>query len=99
MTRKRTNENDLAVPGGAAPRARRATPVKRAKHSTVTAETSQAIAAPVAQATIVSAPSQEEIARLAYLYWEERGCQGGSSEEDWLRAERELRSRATVATA
>jgi len=31
-----------------------------------------------------------EIARLAYSYWEARGCQGGSPEEDWLRAEREL---------
>jgi hypothetical protein len=32
------------------------------------------------------------IARLAYMYWEARGCQGGSAEEDWLRAERELRA-------
>jgi len=31
-----------------------------------------------------------EIARLAYSYWEARGCRGGSAEEDWLRAEREL---------
>jgi hypothetical protein len=30
---------------------------------------------------------------LAYLYWEARGCQGGSPEEDWLRAERELIAR------
>ena len=36
---------------------------------------------------------QEEIARLAHSYWEERGCQGGSPEEDRLRAEQELRSR------
>ena len=35
----------------------------------------------------------EEIARLAYSYWDARGCQGGSAEEDWLRAEQELRSR------
>jgi hypothetical protein len=35
----------------------------------------------------------EEIARLAYEYWEARGGAGGSSEEDWFRAERELRSR------
>jgi hypothetical protein len=32
---------------------------------------------------------REEIARLAYSYWEGRGCQGGSPEEDWYRAERE----------
>jgi hypothetical protein len=36
----------------------------------------------------------EEIARLAYSYWESRGCTGGSAEEDWLRAEQELRVRA-----
>jgi hypothetical protein len=34
----------------------------------------------------------EEIARLAYWYWEARGSQGGSPEEDWLRAERQLRA-------
>jgi hypothetical protein len=32
---------------------------------------------------------REEIERLARSYWEERGCQGGSAEEDWYRAERE----------
>ena len=39
-----------------------------------------------------SALDSEEIARLAYSYWEARGCQGGSPEDDWLRAERELQS-------
>jgi hypothetical protein len=34
--------------------------------------------------------SQEEIAQLAYSYWEARGFTPGSPEEDWLRAEREL---------
>jgi hypothetical protein len=37
----------------------------------------------------------QEIARLAYSYWEARGCQEGSAEEDWLRAEQELRSALT----
>ncbi|HUJ22096.1 MAG TPA: DUF2934 domain-containing protein [Bryobacteraceae bacterium] len=32
----------------------------------------------------------EEIARLAYSYWQARGCPHGSPEEDWLRAEQEL---------
>jgi len=36
------------------------------------------------------APDLGEIARLAYSYWEARGYQGGSPEEDWLRAEQEL---------
>ena len=34
-------------------------------------------------------PSPEEIARMAYSYWDARGRQGGSPEEDWFRAERE----------
>jgi hypothetical protein len=36
---------------------------------------------------------REEIERLAYSYWEARGGQEGSPEEDWLRAEQELRNR------
>jgi len=39
----------------------------------------------------------EEIARLAYSYWEARGCPGGSAQEDWLRAEQELQSRLAPA--
>jgi hypothetical protein len=41
--------------------------------------------------------SQDEVAQLAYSYWLERGCQGGSPEEDWLRAEEEVRRRRQVA--
>jgi hypothetical protein len=37
-------------------------------------------------------PSHEDIAALAYSYWEARGFQGGSPEEDWLRAEQQLRN-------
>jgi hypothetical protein len=50
----------------------------------------------------VEEPSQEAVAALAYSYWVARDCQGGSSEEDWLRAEQELRtvcSSAACATA
>jgi hypothetical protein len=49
--------------------------------------------------TPANAPSQDEIASLAYLYWEARGCQGGSPEEDWTRAEQELRARVFAARA
>jgi hypothetical protein len=34
----------------------------------------------------------EQIAALAYSYWEARGDQGGSPEEDWLRAERQFQT-------
>jgi hypothetical protein len=33
---------------------------------------------------------QEAISRRAYSYWEARGFQGGSANEDWLRAEAEI---------
>jgi len=32
-----------------------------------------------------------QIEKLAYQFWEERGRPLGSSDEDWFRAERELR--------
>jgi len=35
---------------------------------------------------------REAVARLAYSYWEARGFADGSAEEDWLRAEQELRN-------
>jgi DUF2934 family protein len=38
-------------------------------------------------------PSRDEIARLAYHFYEMRGRRGGQDVEDWLSAERELRLR------
>jgi hypothetical protein len=35
-------------------------------------------------------PSQEEIARLAYHFYEARGRRDGGAVEDWLNAEQEL---------
>ncbi len=43
------------------------------------------------QEAISSAASKrEKVALVAYAYWVQRGCQGGSPEEDWFRAEREI---------
>jgi hypothetical protein len=53
-------------------------------------------AAPDAAAGGGRTPTHEETARLAYSYWEARGCPGGSPWEDWFRAERELRKRDEV---
>jgi hypothetical protein len=49
--------------------------------------------------TAVETPplSHEEIARLAYAYWEARGHPPGSAQEDWYCAERELLSRRSSA--
>jgi len=54
-------------------------------------EPAPAVEAPVA-AVSVKTVSQEEIARLAYCYWADRGYQGGSPQEDWARAEQVLMS-------
>ena len=85
MPRKRISENDLIVSASAPPR-RKPLTAKRVKHTAPPAEK------PLEPATAaVCEPSADEIARLAYSYWEARGYAGGSPEEDWLRAQRELR--------
>jgi hypothetical protein len=38
----------------------------------------------------VNAPAHDQVAELAYSYWESRGFQGGSPWDDWFRAEKEL---------
>jgi len=42
------------------------------------------------QETSSTVSRREKVALLAYTYWEQRGRQGGSPEEDWYRAEREI---------
>jgi hypothetical protein len=43
----------------------------------------------------VPAPSRDQIEALARRYWEERGWKDGFAEQDWLRAEQELRGIAS----
>jgi len=106
MTRKRNSENDLVVSstGATAPVRRKAAARPRAKRAAepnevlVPAVAEQEAVAPQAETAApvaVYVPSNEEIAKLAYSYWESRGCQGGCPEEDWIRAEAELRNRST----
>ena len=94
MTRKRTTENDLLASAASAPARRK--PAARTPRSRRTALPVEATPAPAAPAP---EPSYDDIANLAYSYWEARGCQGGSPEEDWLRAEQALRTRAAATTA
>jgi hypothetical protein len=86
MTQKRVSEKEIMLSAPVPTRHKPATS-PRAKRPTP--------AAPVTP-TVPAAPSRERIASLAYSYWEARGCQGGSSEEDWLRAEQELAAAATA---
>jgi hypothetical protein len=105
MTRKRTSDNELVTNAGAAaaPSRRKPAARTRAKHVVAPVESPLTPAAELVpqEGTLETeyTPSYHEVAQLAYLYWEARGCQGGSPEEDWLRAETELRARAQAATA
>jgi hypothetical protein len=59
--------------------------------ATVTAPLASAAAPPVRTAASPrSTPTHQQIAALAYSYWDGRGRRDGSPEADWLRAEREL---------
>jgi hypothetical protein len=39
--------------------------------------------------------SREKVAELAHRYWAERGGAHGQHEDDWFRAEQELRGKAS----
>jgi hypothetical protein len=41
-------------------------------------------------------PLSEQIAALAHALWYERGCPEGSPEEDWFKADQEIRKQRTA---
>ena len=92
MTRKRVSENQVAVSSGAAAPARRksASPKRVARPSVGIYNTPAS--EPEALSVAPAGSFHEAVTRLAYSYWEARGFVGGSPEEDWLRAEQELRA-------
>jgi len=103
MARKRNTESDVSAGAAPAPSRRRVAAKTHATHSNTPVENHPASSPAPAIAEPPSAtafqPSREEIARLAHAYWESRGGHGGSPEQDWLRAEQELRVRALAANA
>jgi hypothetical protein len=93
MARKRITDNPVVVSTGAAaaPARRKSATTKRTSRPTVEVATTVTEAMPVEPvAQAVVSVSNEDVARLAYSFWEARGYQGGSPEEDWLRAEQQL---------
>ena len=81
MAGKCVSEKELVM-SAAAPVRHKPAPPRRPRRS---------VSAPAAATALeTAAPGPEQIARLAYSYWEARGYQGGSPEEDWLRAEQEM---------
>ena len=98
MPKKKTTASEPIVSGGASPvRSRKHAPAQRTAAAAVEPTLSNdptATTATDADITLTySVVASDEIAKLAYSYWEARGCQGGSPEEDWLRAEQELSAR------
>ena len=85
MPSKRVSEKQIVASASVPPRHKPAT-TKRVK-PTAPAAAEASVTQPVSDA-----PSQEQIASLAYSFWEARGFQGGSPEEGWLRAEQELQA-------
>jgi hypothetical protein len=98
MATKRSTSPEPVVSSGAAPARAKSTVTRKHRNSAVT-ERSESAIAPTSAATQTPDPTLDEIAQLAYSYWEARGYQGGSSEEDWLRAEQELRAGLTMSVA
>lgn len=77
------------------PKPRRAKPASRPRKSSIQAKH-------VAESLNGNGQSsyevtRDDIARLAYTFWEQRGGQGGSPDEDWLRAENELKGHISTA--
>jgi hypothetical protein len=96
MPRKSVSEKSIVVSTGAVaavPARRKSTSTKRSARTVEVPQTQEVSAIPEAAVPVTAGPSREEIARLAYSYWEARGCVGGSQDEDWHRAEQELRTR------
>jgi hypothetical protein len=92
MATKRVSEKKVVMSTGAAavPARRKSSTPKRATRSTADVEISNTPEAEPVGSVIEL--TNEAVANLAYSYWMARGCQGGSPEEDWLRAEQELRA-------
>jgi Protein of unknown function (DUF2934) len=69
-------------------------PVPAVRRSVPRRAMARLVPAPAAGQAHSAGPDPAQVARLAYSYWEARSRQGGSPEEDWLRAEDELRGRS-----
>jgi len=70
-------------------------PAKPRKAAAKKGKVTEMAASAPAELAAVAAPSREEIARLAWKFWAERGWRHGHAEHDWLRAERELQGMAS----
>lgn len=62
-------------------------------------QSSERVPVKTAQVAATADVTHEDIARLAFSLWEQRGYAHGNPEHDWLRAEQQLKARAAAASA
>ncbi|MGP8260296.1 MAG: DUF2934 domain-containing protein [Acidobacteriaceae bacterium] len=75
-----------------AEKVKKATAPAKPRTTVTSAKKTKTKTAAVGKPETAKTPSREAIAKLAYRYWKERGGQNGQDWQDWLRAERELKS-------
>ena len=90
---KKIIATELAMAVGAAA----GSAVARKRSTTAKHSKAKVTAAPAEDTEVeeMTAVDHGEIERLAYLFYEARGGENGSPEQDWLQAEQELTARAT----
>ncbi len=74
-----------------AEKAKKAKAPAKPRTSAAPAKKATAKKAAVGKPAAAKTPSREEIAQLAHRYFVERGGKNGADQQDWLRAERELK--------
>lgn len=86
-----TKETVTSAPVRAAAKPR----VKTVKHSKATSASVatvevETLEVETVEVETVTLSAHDQIAKIAYGYWEARGFEAGSPEQDWLRAEQEF---------
>ncbi len=93
MPKKSTKETEIKITAETAAPKRAVAPRTAAASTHKRAATKSEVApAATAPASPVHALESDQVARVAYFLWLERGAAPGNPEQDWFRAERIIRS-------
>lgn len=86
-----TKETAAVTPVRAAkPKAPKTSPVVEVASKPRVKSVTHSKTAPIVIVETSTPGAHDQIAKIAYGYWEARGFQPGSPEQDWLRAEQEF---------
>lgn len=99
MPIKKTKNTEVFSNTAVAPKAA-ATAVKPEAITAVKIRTQSSVSTHKTRTASTTTPAEittQQIADLAYFIWLDRGCPAGTSEEDWYRAESELRAQSSLA--